>query len=246
MHGTCIECPPQQVDGEKELITFSFCSDLWQHPDINESAHTVSQTIQQLLYSVDQYLNDWKYYQPLWERNKSVITEKFAAKNPSLVMYDNKLQFFYNIYQEAAREPLFKHMKVVHLNLEPLVQTVQEIARSWISSLGCLLNIPAKRDLFSFRESFTVLSLHSVSYFSHELSSIQLRLSFSNFFFFFLILQQLSTTLKLNPTTFEELKIVLTAISDIRNMAVDVEMKLYDIQERYGTLAMYKFEVLGV
>lgn len=60
------------------------------------------------------------------------------------------------------------------------------------------------------------------------------------------ILQQLSTTLKLNPTTFEELKTVLTAISDIRNMAVDVEMKLYDIQERYRTLAMYKFEVLGV
>lgn len=26
-------------------------------------------------------------------------------------------------------------------------------------------------------------------------------------------------------------------------MAVDVEMKLYDIQERYRTLAMYKFEV---
>lgn len=60
------------------------------------------------------------------------------------------------------------------------------------------------------------------------------------------VLQQLSATLKLNPTTFEELKTVLTAISDIRNMAVDVEMKLYDIQERYRTLAMYKFEVLGV
>lgn len=29
-------------------------------------------------------------------------------------------------------------------------------------------------------------------------------------------------------------------------MAVDVEMQLYDIQERYRTLAMYKFEVLGV
>lgn len=29
-------------------------------------------------------------------------------------------------------------------------------------------------------------------------------------------------------------------------MAVDVEIKLYDIQERYRTLAMYKFEVLGV
>lgn len=60
------------------------------------------------------------------------------------------------------------------------------------------------------------------------------------------ILQQLSTTLKLSPNTFEDLKTVLTAIADIRNMAVDVEMKLFDIQERYRTLAMYKFEVLGI
>lgn len=161
MHGTCIECPPQQVDGEEELITFSFCSDLWQHPEINEGAHTVSQTVQQLLYSVDQYLHYWKYYQPLWERNKAVITEKFAAKNPSWVMYDKKLQFFYNIYQEAVREPLCKRMEVIHLNLEPLVQTVQEIALSWISSLGSLLNIPSKEDLFSFRDNFMVLSFRS-------------------------------------------------------------------------------------
>lgn len=29
-------------------------------------------------------------------------------------------------------------------------------------------------------------------------------------------------------------------------MAVDIEMKLFDIQERYRTLAMYKVEVVGV
>lgn len=67
-----------------------------------------------------------------------------------------------------------------------------------------------------------------------------------NLFFFFFLLQQSSATLKLEPTTFEELKTVLTAISDIRNMAVDIEMKLFDIQERYRTLAMYKVEVVGV
>lgn len=168
MHGTCIECPPQQVDGVMELITFSFCSDLWQHPQINESARTVSHTIQDLLTSVDQYLKCWKYYRPLWERNRGVTTAKFAAKNPSCVMYDNKLQFFYNIYLEAARETLYKNVRVVHLNLEPLVQTVREIAHSWVSSLGTLFNMPAKEDLFNLRDSFMVLHLHSVSSFSHK------------------------------------------------------------------------------
>lgn len=186
MHGTCIQCPPQQVDGEEELITFSFCSDLWQHPQINESAHTVSQTIQELLCSVDQYLKCWKYYRPLWERNKGVTTAKFAAKNPSCVMYDNKLQFFYNIYLEAAREPLYKQVKVIHLNLEPLVQTVQEIAHSWVSCLGTLFNMPAKEDLFNLRNNFMVLNLHNGSSFSHENDRIQLFLvtTLQLFFFF--------------------------------------------------------------
>lgn len=161
MHGSCIECPPEQVVGEEELIIISFCSDLWQHPQINESAHIVSQTIQELLCSVDQYLKCWKYYRPLWERNRAVTTAKFAAKNPSCVMYDNKLQFFYNIYLEAAHESLYKHVKVIHLNLEPLVQTVQESAHSWVSSLGTLFNMPAKEDLFNLRDNFMVLTLHS-------------------------------------------------------------------------------------
>lgn len=173
MHGSCIECPPQQVVGEEELITISFCSDLWQHPQINESAHIVSQTIQELLCSVDQYLKRWKYYRPLWERNRAVTTAKFAAKNPSCVMYDNKLQFFYNIYLEAARESLYKHVKVIHLNLEPLVQTVQEIAHSWVSSLGTLFNMPAKEDLFNLRDNFMVLTLHSAPSFNCENYVIQ-------------------------------------------------------------------------
>lgn len=163
MHGTCLGCPPQQVEGEEKMIIFSFFSDLWQNPQINESAHTVSQTIQELLYSVEQYLQDWKYYRLLWERNKDITTAKFAAKKPSCVMYDNKLQFFYNLYQEAAREPLYKHIKVLHLNLEPLVQTVMEIAHSWVSSLGTLFNMPAKEDLFNLRDNFMVLNLHMVA-----------------------------------------------------------------------------------
>lgn len=174
MHGTCIECPPQQVDDEEELTTFSFCSDLWQHPQINESAHTVSQTTQELLSSVDQYLKSWKHYRPLWERNKAITTAKFAAKNPSCVMYDNKLEFFYNIYLEAEREPLYKHVKVIRLNLEPLVRTVQEIAHSWVSCLGALFNMPAKEDLFNLRDNFMVLYLYTVSSFNHNNCSILL------------------------------------------------------------------------
>lgn len=58
------------------------------------------------------------------------------------------------------------------------------------------------------------------------------------------IQQQLSTKLKLTPDTFDTLKCVLGAISDIRDMSLDVEIRFTDIKERYRTLAMYTIQVL--
>ncbi|XP_035496799.2 dynein axonemal heavy chain 10-like [Scophthalmus maximus] len=154
MRGTCIECPPQQ----NELVTFSFYSDVKQHPQVNESAMTVSQNIQQLLLSVDRYLCHCRHYRPLWERNKTIVSEKFAASKPSCVKYDDELQFFSGISQKVMLEPLFKIDHIIHLNLEPLVHTVQKIVESWISSLGSLLNKAVKEDLFNLRDELMQLS----------------------------------------------------------------------------------------
>lgn len=160
MHGTCVECPPQRVSGEDELVIFSFYSDVCQHPQINESAMTVSQNVQRLLSSVGHYLNCWKHYRPLWKMDKTIVNEKFAAKKPSCVMYDDKLQFYARINQEVMLEPLAKTEHIIYLNLEPLVQTVRENAQAWISSLGMLLNRSAREDLLSLRDELMVLSMH--------------------------------------------------------------------------------------
>ncbi|XP_033627732.1 dynein heavy chain 10, axonemal-like [Asterias rubens] len=56
-------------------------------------------------------------------------------------------------------------------------------------------------------------------------------------------LQTLSTDLKKTPNTLEDLKFVLRIISDIKDMSLDVEMRITDIVERYRTLEMYKIEV---
>lgn len=156
MHGTCIECPPQQVDGEEELVTISFLSDIWLEPSINESARTVSENIKRLLLSLDRYLNSWKHYRPLWEKNKTIVNETFAAKKPSCAMYDDKLQFLANIKQKVMQEPSCKTKNSICLNLEPLVNTLQELAESWISSLSSFLNKPAKEDLFNLKDEFMV------------------------------------------------------------------------------------------
>ncbi|KAK2902109.1 hypothetical protein Q8A73_011855 [Channa argus] len=209
MRGTCIECPPQHLSGEDEVVILSFCSDVWQHPQINESAKMVSDKIRGLLNVVDRHLNHWKRYRPLWEKDKTIVNEEFTARKPSCIMYDDKLQFFARIKQEVLLEPHFKNYHIIHLNLDPLAHTVWEIAESWISSLGTLLNKPAKEDLFNLRDE----------------------------------LMQLSTKLKQSPDTLENLKSVLGTISDIKDMFLDVEIRINDIKERYRTLAMYKVEV---
>ncbi|XP_057687718.1 dynein axonemal heavy chain 10-like isoform X2 [Corythoichthys intestinalis] len=208
MNGTCIECPPQHVDGD-DLVVFSFFDNVSYHPQINERALAVSQNIQQLLLSADQYLNHWKQYKPLWERDKATVCEKFAAKDPTCAMYDQRLQFYAHITQKVTLEPLFVNVNIVQLNLEPLCHTVQEMAESWISSLGSLLNKSAKEELFNLRDE----------------------------------LVQLSKKLKQSPDTFENLKNVLGTVSNVRDMSLNVELSIRDIQERYRTMAMYKVEI---
>uniref|UniRef100_A0A4W5NCU9 Dynein axonemal heavy chain 10 n=1 Tax=Hucho hucho TaxID=62062 RepID=A0A4W5NCU9_9TELE len=158
MHGTCIECPPQRVDGEDESVVFSFYSEVCQHPQVNERAMAVSQNIQCLLSAVGRYLNRWKRYRPLWKLDKAIVMEKFAAKRPSYVMYDEKLQFYARVSVEVALQPLVKDEHIMRLNLEPLARTVQENAQAWVNSLGRLLNESAREDLFNLRDELMQLS----------------------------------------------------------------------------------------
>ncbi|XP_017580699.2 dynein heavy chain 10, axonemal [Pygocentrus nattereri] len=158
MHGTCIECPPQRIDGEDEPLIFSFYSEVSQQPQVNEHAMAISQSAQRLLSSVGRYLNHWKRFRPLWKLNKAIMMEKFAAKKPSCVMYDEKLQFYARVSQEVAQQPLMKDEHIIRLNLEPLARTVQENAQAWVTSLGRLLNDSAREDLYALRSQLQQLS----------------------------------------------------------------------------------------
>ncbi|KAL2092820.1 hypothetical protein ACEWY4_012618 [Coilia grayii] len=158
MHGTCIECPPQRVEGEDEPVVFSFYTEICQHPQVTEHAIAVSQSAQRLLNSVGRYLNRWKRYRPLWKLDKAIVMEKFAAKRPSCVMYDDKLQFYTCISKEVAQQVSWKDEHIVRLNLKPLAQAVQENAQAWVTSLGRLLNESVREDLLSLRNSLAQLS----------------------------------------------------------------------------------------
>lgn len=53
----------------------------------------------------------------------------------------------------------------------------------------------------------------------------------------------MSNDLKRVPDTLEDLKFVLRVIASIRDMSLDVELRIKDILERYRTLLVYEIQV---
>lgn len=66
------------------------------------------------------------------------------------------------------------------------------------------------------------------------------------FCFRFYRAQNHSEDLTRSPDTLENLKFVLSSIARIRDMQLEVELRIFDLHERYRTLDMYGAEVCGV
>lgn len=159
MRGSCIQCPPQLVDGDDEPFVFTFYNEVCQVPQINEQATAVTQSMQRLLNGVSVHLKHWMSYRSLWNPDRAIVLEKFAAKKPSCVTYDEKFQFYIKVCQEVARQPLVKNEHIIRLNLDPLARAVQENAQAWVTSLGRLLNETAREELFNLRNELLVRTL---------------------------------------------------------------------------------------
>ncbi|XP_077015711.1 dynein axonemal heavy chain 10 isoform X3 [Tamandua tetradactyla] len=157
MNGSCIECPPQKGE-EEEVVIISFFNDISLNPQIIEQALMIPQNIHRILITLMKYLQKWKRYRPLWKLDKTIVMEKFAAKRPSCVSYDEKLQFYSKIAYDVMRHPLIKDEHCIRLQLGPLAHTVQENAKSWVVSLGKLLNESAKEELHNLHDEFELLA----------------------------------------------------------------------------------------
>nr|XP_054773560.1 dynein axonemal heavy chain 10-like [Lytechinus pictus] len=158
MHGTCIETPPQNVDGEDEPYIFSFFSDISADPAVIELVQTSSTTMQKSLTNLTKYLNRWKRYRPLWKLDKTIMLEKFAVKNPTCVAYDDKLQFYSNLATEVGNQPKIKDDNCIRLHMKLLADTVRDHARKWVESLGQLLQDAVKEDLMGLKTELTGLA----------------------------------------------------------------------------------------
>lgn len=61
--------------------------------------------------------------------------------------YDEKLHFYSSVAAEVATHPSSREVGVALLHLSPLARSLQENARSWVTSLAKLLNDTARESL---------------------------------------------------------------------------------------------------
>ena len=70
MRGSCLECPPQNVEGEDEPVIVSFYNDVAFNPEIIDLVNEVQSCFQKIFASAQKYLTPWKKYKLLYKGDR--------------------------------------------------------------------------------------------------------------------------------------------------------------------------------
>jgi dynein heavy chain len=144
MHGTCEPTPPFPVDGEDEPVIFSFYDDVMQNAQVAELLDQLNQCIQSMFDRADRQLQRWKRYKPLWKLDQTTSIQKFAQSAPTCEAYDEKMQFYSKIGEEADAVEDERDVLFARLNYAGLKDTIRQAALQWVQGLGVALYADAQ------------------------------------------------------------------------------------------------------
>ncbi len=85
LDGSCIEAQPKHIPGQEQPITYTFFTDIIQHPDVNGVGVAVRDTILMGIQTIVSHVGLWKRYRLLW---------RVQRVNPSLIDYKIICPFF--------------------------------------------------------------------------------------------------------------------------------------------------------
>lgn len=154
MDGTCIETAPQFINNDNEPIIFSFYTDVSANPQVIKMLLLFNQGIAKTFRKVDQYLDGWKRYKPLWKIDRGPTLEKFVQKNPSVIDFDSKLTFYKKLGSEVESLPTEKDIDFLRISCVPLEAAIKSETTSWLLAIGELLHRSVKQKLFDIYDEF--------------------------------------------------------------------------------------------
>jgi len=117
MNGTCIETAAQKIPGEDEPYVFSFFTDISANPDVISLVQTIQNNMKNTLTSLTRYLTRWKKYRKVWNVDKQAAVEKWFSKGPSVVSFDDRLQYYYKTIDEVGNLPLTKDQECIRYKI---------------------------------------------------------------------------------------------------------------------------------
>lgn len=169
-NGSCIITPPQKLERseeensktgeeayEDELITFSLYSDLIANQSLMKQINYINKQLVRLFEQTTAYLDGWRKFRPLWKVDKTVTLEKFAAKKPSVVQYDEKLLFYSRIAQDVSQQPTQTRVGFILILADSLQKSIYAEASQWLTDISKHLSQTATsqlRELDAVTEGF--------------------------------------------------------------------------------------------
>ena len=87
---------------------------------------------------------------------QAASVEKWFLRNPSVVSFDDHLQYYHKTMIEVDTMNLIKDQQCIQLDMSPLALSIKQHAKQWIECYGSTLRESAKTELLGLDSLFKV------------------------------------------------------------------------------------------
>jgi len=108
---------------------------------VKSRVDTVQKTLTTTVKRAQAQLAHWRSYKSLWLYSKEETCQRFLARSPSCVDFDEKLLFHHNTGRHLAARPNFFDVFSLRLDLSPLKTSILDHVAAWTEALGAQLKV---------------------------------------------------------------------------------------------------------
>ena len=87
---------------------------------------------------------------------QAAAVEKWFQKGPSVVAFDDCLQYYYKTMEDVDNLALVKDQDCIRLHMVPLADAIKQHAKQWIKCYGNVLHDSAKTGLYALKSELEV------------------------------------------------------------------------------------------
>jgi dynein heavy chain, axonemal len=157
LNGTCIIAPPQKIADDSEMFSFTFFNDLSANGNVISLINAINNALAKTFQKVNDWVDVWRKYRPLWKVDKLVTLDKFSQKKPTPVQYDEKLVFYSKLANDVQSQHSVRNVDFVQIIADSLQNSIHREAISWVTCIGKNLNTVCLESMVQLESKFAKL-----------------------------------------------------------------------------------------